>query len=539
MNLHNLIPNKTLLWKEWKYAGGMYLGLLAIITYLSSFQFIMDLAQCIKYPELQVVFRMSELVNYYEGGVGTFLILVVVGIAAIVMGNERDKNTFNLMLAMPFTRQQIVTSKFVTGLAAIITSFVVNALLVTMLMYAFEGAVSRYAYGFGFTVADIWVWVLTNIIVLAYVFTFTLFISTLSGTTLGNAILSIIFLVFPIGFPALILMNLEFWFPGVNYAMWEALGSFFLKITVPAYLMAPISVYPKLQVISLYFYGMIVLMMAVLYCLTVWLFNKNPMERNGEVLMFSQTEGFFKLGVTVCFALLGGVMSGYIFYPYSAAFAVLGYVITGALAWWAVTRLIERRKGGVSKDEKKAFPASAAAIVGVFLAIFIILILGYRSTATHHRAMEPITAIEAVNVDELWNYRDSYVGDASAVRGIIGHLPGNGYVQRISLQTTEMPYGIQVDYGLELNSDGREEFERFFAEQKIQQILFNNAAVLFALVQNLDTVTFNIDTVNKQAYTFSRADLESHFGRDLRQYAKDKMLWEQEILPELTRSVEK
>lgn len=347
MNLHNLVPNRTLLWKEWKYAGGIYLGLLLIVTYLTSFQFIMDLSNDIKYPELMAGFRMSGLVGLYEAGTCIFIMLMVVGAAAVTMGGERDKNTFNLMLAMPFTRQQIINSKFVSGVIAITTIFTVNALFVTLLMQVFSEHVNRYNYGFGFTVGEVWMWALINIIVLAYIFTFTLFISTLSGTTLGNWILSFIFLVFPLGFTSLILMNLDYWFPYGNYNMWAIVSQVAAQITVPAYLLVPLAQHPGVFAFSSpLVYGIIMLLVGLLYGLTVWLFNQNPMECNGEVLMFSRLEGFFKLGVTVCFGLLGGVIGGYAFYNYSPVFAILGYLLAGALAYWAVNGLIERRKGG-------------------------------------------------------------------------------------------------------------------------------------------------------------------------------------------------
>lgn len=539
MNLHNLVPNRALLWKEWKYAGGMYLGLLGVVAYLSSFQFIMDLSRCIKYPELQVGFQMSELVNFYEGGASFIVMLMVVGIGAVIMGAERDKNTFNLMLAMPFSRQQIVTSKFVIGIAAIITIFTVNSLLVTSLMQAFSGYVSWYDYGFGFTAGDVWRWALTNIIVLAYIFTFTLFISTLSGTTLGNGILSMIFLVFPIGFFGLILMNLQYWFPEMTNSIWWTVEKILTQITVPAYLLMPVNTYLKLNVISLLSYGMIVLMIAVWYGLTVWLFNKNPMERNGEVLMFSQTEGFFKLGVTVCFALLGGVISGYVFYDFSSVFAIFGYVITGALAWWAVTRLIERRKGGALRDEKKALSAPAVIIIGIFMAAFMVLSLGYQHKEMQHHSMGPITHIEGVSLDQLLQYKDSYVGDASAVGGIVANLPGSGFVKQISLETTNTPYGIQVDYGLREGSNLQQEFLQFWDEENTKNILTNNAVTLFILVQNVDTVTFNLDTPDKQSFSFTRQELENFYGKDLRQYAQNKTMWEQEVLTDLISSNEK
>lgn len=348
MSLSNLMPNRTLLWKEWKYTGGLYLTLLVVVSYFTSFQFIMDLMRDIKYPAFMVGFEMSNLVGLYDPGFSIITLLVVVGIAAFTLGGERDKNTFNLMLAMPFTRQQIINSKFVLGIGAITTSFAVNALFVSLLMRIFAEQVNRVNYGFGFTVGEVWMWALINIIVLAFIFTFTLFISTLSGTSLGNGILSIIFLAFPVGFAGLAIMNFDIWFPATIYnsTFMDIGGKIVNQLTVPAYFMIPLDVYPSNFILSQPLaYSLLVLAVGGLYGLTVWSFNKNPMERNGEVLIFSKLEGVFKLGVTVCFSLLGGIFISSMFYDYGRIFALVGYLLTGALTWWAVNRLINNRKG--------------------------------------------------------------------------------------------------------------------------------------------------------------------------------------------------
>ncbi len=67
------------------------------------------------------------------------------------------------------------------------------------------------------------------------------------------------------------------------------------------------------------------------------------MENNGEVLMFSRIEGFFKLGVAVCFALLIGPMVMYRWDP-GISTAVIVYLLVGGLFWLAVNGIINWRK---------------------------------------------------------------------------------------------------------------------------------------------------------------------------------------------------
>lgn len=171
--------------------------------------------------------------------------------------------------------------------------------------------------------------------------------------------------------------------------------------------------------------------------------------------------------------------------------------------------------------------------------LLVVFLVGCQSSETQHHPIGPITDIKAVSIETLLKYQDSYVGDASAVGGIVGNLPGSGFVKQISLETTNAPYGIQVDYGLRENSNLQKEFVQFWDEENTKNILINNAVALFVLVQNVDTVTFNLDTPNKQFFSFTRKELENFYGKDLRLYAQDKTLWEQEVLTDLINSSEK
>ena len=59
-----------------------------------------------------------------------------------------------------------------------------------------------------------------------------------------------------------------------------------------------------------------------------------------------------------------------------------------------------------------------------------------------------ISLIDEINIDKLLEFKDSYVGDNSAVGNIIYNLPGNVYFGGMTLQTNETPYEISMDYGV-------------------------------------------------------------------------------------------
>ena len=91
----------------------------------------------------------------------------------------------------------------------------------------------------------------------------------------------------------------------------------------------------------------------VMIVLAKILFDKNKIERNGEILEFKNTEGFFKFGVAICTALLMGIVLALIFGDFidlsgigTILVMVLGYIIGGILGYLAANFSI---KAGRSK----------------------------------------------------------------------------------------------------------------------------------------------------------------------------------------------
>lgn len=110
---------------------------------------------------------------------------------------------------------------------------------------------------------------------------------------------------------------------------------------------------------------------------------------------------------------------------------------------------------------------------------------------------------DAVDVD-VFQYKNSYVGDNSAVGNTLMHLHGAEHYNGFQLHTTEEPYGITANY------DWSE------SELNQKETAVNNASYLFALIQNADWVTFHFDAVEgAEEYTITREDLQSEYDVEL------------------------
>ena len=101
--------------------------------------------------------------------------------------------------------------------------------------------------------------------------------------------------------------------------------------------------------------------------------------------------------------------------------------------------------------------------------------------------------------EDIFKFKDSLVGDNSAVGNIVNQLQGAEHLKGFELETKEKPYGIILNY------DWSE------SEQNYKKTAVFNATFLFALVQNAEWITFNFDT---QGYKITKENLQNWYGVD-------------------------
>ncbi|GFP74745.1 DUF4825 domain-containing protein [Clostridium fungisolvens] len=125
-----------------------------------------------------------------------------------------------------------------------------------------------------------------------------------------------------------------------------------------------------------------------------------------------------------------------------------------------------------------------------------------------------------ISTYDLIKYKDSYVGDNSAVANIISKLPANSYSAGFSLQTAKEPYGMTINYKANKNSK-EEDYTKFWSNVQIEELLEKNAVVLLALIKNADSVDFNVEDIGEKPYKYDRKTLEKKYGGDLRNLFKN------------------
>ena len=115
------------------------------------------------------------------------------------------------------------------------------------------------------------------------------------------------------------------------------------------------------------------------------------------------------------------------------------------------------------------------------------------------------------NTNDIFQYKNSYVGDNSAVGNIANQLPAAQHFNGFELKTNEEPYGVLFNY------------DWLETENEYKETVIYNASYVFALVQNLDWITFNFKSTG---YTISRETLQEWYGTQLSEIENEVVLTE-------------
>ena len=113
--------------------------------------------------------------------------------------------------------------------------------------------------------------------------------------------------------------------------------------------------------------------------------------------------------------------------------------------------------------------------------------------------------------NDIFQFKDSFVGDNSAIGNIANQLPGAKNLNDFELKTEEEPYGIILNYDwIEL-------------EQEYKETVIYNATFLFTLIQNVDWITFHSDI---REYTITKENLQEWYGKVLNEVQNEDELRE-------------
>lgn len=343
MYLKILPFNKTLFGKDFKMIGWLCL-IVAGMLFATSTIGVLSVPNKYEYTRQQYEengweFNSEEAIEGYsweisfelegDNDLQQFLIIIFpIVIASILFGEEKRRKTFEMLSSMPYTRYEIFFNKVLVGLVAIAIPYILNGIIM-LAGFVISPSLKMFCSS---NIIFTWMW--NRFYSSLALLSFSTLIGVLTGTTIAQFVLTAIFLFFPIGIVELFRMNMVYWgFEKLVYprsggpGLWWNVSNFIENCSFINY--AGGSYYFKKAII------LISVSIAMLIISKI-LFDRNKVERSGETLEFEGIETFFKIGVTICFALLGPIL------PYNISEnlissrgvkVILGYILGAAIGW--------------------------------------------------------------------------------------------------------------------------------------------------------------------------------------------------------------
>lgn len=359
MYLKMLPFNKTLFKKDFNMAR-LIAFFIAGILFITTTAYVISAYNSLKnlekyYIENNIDYNINELINDTKsrladelgdnmyGADGPDILVSILGpimVAMILFGEEKRRKTFEVLSVMPYTKYEIFFNKLLVALSVIVIPFIINGLI--MLIGLGVNSSLRNFY----SVNQVLLWMCRGFYYQLPILSFSILFGVITGTTISQIALGIIFAVFPAGFIMLLAFNLEYLgFSSItNYISGHILyGKFFDYFTL-------LGVFES-SIHGEKFYIYYIVLSIIFIIISKFLFDRNKIERNGETLEFEKTEGFFKFGVALCTALLMAIIFVLFANDYAYVFAInnilimiLGYIFGGALGYFIANYSIKANR---------------------------------------------------------------------------------------------------------------------------------------------------------------------------------------------------
>ncbi|SDY47508.1 ABC transporter permease subunit [Bacillus sp. 166amftsu] len=275
--------------------------------------------------------------------------LLLMVLAILLIGWERNNQSIDFLWSMPFKRSHLFLSKWLLGIVHIVSPLSLSWLLMFII---YKNTIHVQYQSF----SPFHVYFAYTIITLIAVYTFTLFIGTITGNVISQSVLSYIIIILPLyifqlAFPFFALhIDLSREEYNYNYIKHE-------KYTENISVVAPLNQFrinynydPQRDTFEDEFgnirtgptyhhtpsaWTLLSPVIYILICLPLgaYLYTRAPNEHNGKILLYPRLHKYFLICTSICFALLGGTIfidgsnSLPLYYIYFIGSGILTYII--------------------------------------------------------------------------------------------------------------------------------------------------------------------------------------------------------------------
>ncbi|WP_042357194.1 DUF6449 domain-containing protein [Bacillus rubiinfantis] len=301
------------------------------------------------------------------------LVIVPVILAVFLFRFLHVKQAADLMHSLPLKREKIFHHYALTGVALLITPVIGTSCIILALHALLD-------FSTVFRLGDVFYWTSTTIIISLLLYTASVMIAMLTGISVVHAVLSYIFLFFPVGMILLLFYNLKkllYGFPS-DFLLHRQLEK-----------MSPITFATLLNgnVFQWQDAGAYLLLSLIFYFLALFLYRKRNVEQAAEAIAFPKLRSIFRYGVTFCTMLTGGTyFSG--MSNDNLTWTIFGYLVGAVLGYFIAEMVLQKTW--------RVFGRIKGLII--YAAVVTVLIIGVKALGIYENNIPEAAEIQSVQL---------------------------------------------------------------------------------------------------------------------------------------------
>lgn len=172
---------KKILWKDWIYEKWLIL-FTTFILLTSSFQMFSRYMDNLK---LQQMTKVSFVQYFSESGFYSYISIVLIIFIVFIIGFRQNlNNQHEIISAMPYSRKEIIISKWIESIICFMVPLVINFTALTVMYFTNYNRIKAYN-----NYTDFFMWIVLSIVTYIFVITFVNFVDLFFGNKLVGAFL--------------------------------------------------------------------------------------------------------------------------------------------------------------------------------------------------------------------------------------------------------------------------------------------------------------------------------------------------------------
>ncbi|HCC07959.1 MAG TPA: hypothetical protein DEP72_07390 [Clostridiales bacterium] len=435
-----------------------------------------------KYDGYNYLKMIKNIINLSNGELNVLVLLIIPVILGVVVTRFMQNKLQNIHIhSMPIEKKQIYTTNVIAGFILLIIPIIIN--IFGMLLILGPDVFNQC----GNEIAS-WAYITFSLGIL--IFSVTIMVGTLSGSSLMQTIFTYILLVFPVGIYMLIQYTLKIFIIGYAFKESTLDSSIATKLSILPQTFMVVSTDLREKNMTENLYLIYILAAIAIIIMSFFIYKARKVEKTGDIVVFRKLNPILKYGITFCFMIAIGLMVYFIF-DESITHMFVAYGVTSFVAYFLAEMLI--RKSVRVIDSYKGYLG--------YVVVMLIIFAGIKMDITGFEKRVPnISDISKVNYNLTTNYGDevSLITQANKeavldIHKLILSEKDQSSTSHKEYFNTNYNYNYNIEYILK---DGRKMSRQYVEWKLVKQESRDN----IVKIENIERTIFKTEEYKKQAY---------------------------------------